>query len=172
MLPSSATDSETACVLANGAVLATHAQLAIKNRDNMLLELIAGLRFDPKDEHSPVLEAAKDVWTLPVLWQLVKSGANLDPIWPMLRSELKLRWLLCLLFDTFFEQGLRCRAPRCSVYKLASPDIRSIIISFLWSGLRRPSTARAAAIGERHRDVSKSAAATPGSTSSGSSSKG
>ena len=108
-----------------------------------------------------VQEAARQIETLPTVRKLVQLGCDLEPIWRRMRADRKLAWLRNLILDTFFEQGARCRpnanayanatayatayanayanagGSRCLIYKLSSPLIQSLIVKFLWYGLKR-----------------------------------
>lgn len=124
-------------------------QFAVRYHVAELLELIASITDTQSGPLNAVALAAQQMDTIPSLKLLVKFGARLEPIWSAIRDDPKLRWLFCLIFDAFFEQGLRCRGPRCFVHKIASPNIQAIIVSFIWPRLRRPTAAKMAAIGDR-----------------------
>lgn len=126
------------------------AYYAVVHTVRPLLQIIVELNLDGEFFH-PIKEAASEVRSLPSLRCLVDLGANLNPIWPLLKSDRKLAWLFSWILDTFWEQGSQCRNnERCFIYKLSSPQIQAHIMSFLWAGVRRPSFAKQEKIGGRY----------------------
>lgn len=132
----------------------TPIQFAVDFQIADLLAVVAEVPF-PADSTSPIQQAAHFSAPVQSFQLLVRHGASLGPIWHSIRDEFRFRWLLCLILDTFFEQGLRCRARSCCVSKLSSPYLQTLLISFLWRGLKRPSAAKILlnAIGERHVQI-------------------